>query len=58
MREATGKVTMLHDRHVEGLFSVDRWLQWFRDAGIPAVSTLDPWNRHVFIARPAGVTPR
>jgi trans-aconitate methyltransferase len=58
MRDAAGDVTMLHDRHVEGLFSLDSWLQWFREAGIPAVSSLDPWNRHVFIGRPAEISSR
>lgn len=52
MRDADGTVQVAHDRHVEGLFPRASWLEWFREAGLPAASSLDPWGRDVFIARP------
>jgi SAM-dependent methyltransferase len=53
LREATGDVRAVHDRHVEGLFTRAQWLSWFAAAGIPATSDLDPWCRDVFLAHPA-----
>src|SRR5262245_14740226 len=52
MREANGEVTVLHDRHVEGLFPRADWLQWFRDVGLEASTAVDQWGRDVFVARP------
>jgi len=52
MREANGEVTVLHDRHVEGLFPRASWLQWFRDVGLEASTAVDSWGRDVFVARP------
>lgn len=49
LRASNGTVTVAHDRHVEGLFGRAQWLQWFREAGIPARSSLDPWGRDVFV---------
>lgn len=49
LRASNGTVTVAHDRHVEGLFARAQWLQWFREAGIPARSSLDPWGRDVFV---------
>jgi SAM-dependent methyltransferase len=53
LREATGDVRAVHDRHVEGLFTRAQWLSWFAAAGMPATSDLDPWCRDVFLAHPA-----
>ena len=52
LREATGVVRVVHDRHVEGLFPRARWLEWFAAAGLTATSDIDPWGRDVFIAHP------
>ena len=53
LREGSGDVRVVHDRHVEGLFARARWLSWFDAAGIPATSDLDRWGRDVFVAHPA-----
>ena len=49
LRAGDGTVTVVHDRHVEGLFARDRWLQWFTEAGFAARSEADPFGRDVFI---------
>jgi trans-aconitate methyltransferase len=51
LRETDGSVTVEHDRHVEGLFPRADWLRWFSEAGLEATSSLDPWERDVFIAK-------
>jgi SAM-dependent methyltransferase len=51
MREASGSVSVMHDRHVEGLFARNDWLRWFRDVSLEAWSEIDPWDRDVFLAR-------
>ena len=55
LRDATGAVQVVHDRHVEGLFPRASWLRWFEEAGLSAERSIDRWNREVFIARPAGL---
>ncbi len=57
LRAADGTVTVEHDRHVEGLFARDRWLQWFAEAGFSARSEGDPWGRDVFIGTRNGGEP-
>jgi len=52
MREARGEVNLVHDQHVEGLFARASWLQGFRDVGLQATTSVDPWGRDVFVARP------
>ena len=52
MREASGEVSVVHDRHVEGLFARARWLEWFAECGLTATSAIDQWGRDVFVARP------
>ncbi len=51
LREASGDVRVVHDRHVEGLFPRASWLAWFDAAGLSAASAIDAWGRDVFIAR-------
>ena len=51
MREADGSVRVEHDRHVEGLFPRADWLACFEAAGLNATTSLDAWNRDVFVAR-------
>jgi trans-aconitate methyltransferase len=52
LREVTGSVRVVHDRHVEGLFDRSRWLDWFNAAGLAATSSIDKWGRDVFLAQP------
>ncbi|MEX2237954.1 MAG: class I SAM-dependent methyltransferase [Dehalococcoidia bacterium] len=52
LREADGSVTVEHDRHVEGLFPRDSWLEWFEGAGLTPEWSVDPWERVIFIAKP------
>ncbi|MBL8232303.1 MAG: class I SAM-dependent methyltransferase [Bryobacterales bacterium] len=52
MREADGRIHTAVDHQVEGCFPYAQWLQWFEQAGIPATSALDSWNRHVFTGVP------
>jgi SAM-dependent methyltransferase len=54
LRASDGTVTVAHDRHVEGLFARAQWLQWFKEAGIPAQGSLDPWGRDVFVCTRQG----
>jgi len=51
LRVPGGTVSVVHDRHVEGLFARARWLGWFTEAGLSAHSSRDPWDRDVFIAK-------
>ena len=50
LREANGVMRVEHDRHIEGLFGRDEWLQLLREAGFQPRSLIDPWKRDVFIA--------
>ena len=51
LRDVTGDVRVVHDRHVEGLFARARWFEWFEAAGLSAQSDIDQWGRDVFVAR-------
>jgi SAM-dependent methyltransferase len=50
LREANGAARVELDRHVEGMFALDRWLSWFAEAGLPARTVRDRWGRDVFVA--------
>ena len=52
LRDVSGEVRVVHDRHVEGLFPRARWFEWFEAAGLSAQSDRDQWGRDVFVARP------
>jgi trans-aconitate methyltransferase len=52
MRDASGETRVAHDRHVEGLFSREEWMNSFAAAGLDVTRSIDPWNRDVFIAKP------
>ncbi|NBD12921.1 MULTISPECIES: trans-aconitate 2-methyltransferase [Corallococcus] len=49
LREADGTVSMSQERHRFGLFRREDWLGWMAEAGCPATTRRDPWNREVFI---------
>jgi SAM-dependent methyltransferase len=51
LRSPDGHVVVEHDRHVEGLFSREQWIEWFHEAGIEATSSIDAWDRDVFLGR-------
>ncbi|MBA2669328.1 MAG: class I SAM-dependent methyltransferase [Gemmatimonadetes bacterium] len=60
LREGDGTVRLLHDRHIEGLFSRDTWLRLLSEVGFrPDVvpfhhSELESGSYEVFIARKPG----
>jgi SAM-dependent methyltransferase len=49
LREADGTVSMSQERHRFGLFRREDWLEWLAEAGCPATTRRDPWNREIFI---------
>jgi SAM-dependent methyltransferase len=49
LRTNDGSISVVHDRHVEGLFSRAQWLSWFAEAGIPAQSVVDSFGREIFL---------
>ena len=51
LREATGEVRVVHDRHIEGVFPRATWLRELDAAGLEASSDRDDWGRDVFLAR-------
>lgn len=42
LRDATGSITVEHDRHIEGLFAREEWLQVLRDVGFEP--RVEPFN--------------
>jgi len=52
LRHADGSVSVEHDQHVEGVFSLAQWQGWFEATGLSVETSVDPWERHIFIARP------
>jgi SAM-dependent methyltransferase len=50
-RDADGRMDVVLDRHVEGLFAEAEWLTIFREAGLATRVVRDVWNRHVFVGR-------
>jgi SAM-dependent methyltransferase len=51
MRQANGEVRVVHDRHIEGLFTRADWMRLLREVGFEANVIVDPWQREVFVAR-------
>ena len=57
LRDADGSVRVVHDRHVEGLFTRAQWLQILADVGFEARavpfdhSELEPGSHELFIGR-------
>lgn len=51
LRASDGTVSVVHDRHVEGLFSRAQWLQWLKEAGIAARGVPDRFGREIFLGR-------
>lgn len=53
LREGDDPPRVVLDRHVEGVFARDTWLQLLAEAGFAAHRLVDPWERDVFV----GVAP-
>jgi len=51
LRHADGSVEVRQDRHIEGLFPRQRWLDLLVDTGFEPQMLVDPWERVVFIGR-------
>ena len=49
LREADGTVEVRHDRHLEGLFPRQTWLDLLADVGIDAEAVIDPDDRTLFV---------
>jgi len=50
LREGNSPVRVVHDEHIEGLFSRDAWLQCLRESGFAGARVIpDPWDREVFV---------
>jgi ubiquinone/menaquinone biosynthesis C-methylase UbiE len=49
LREGNQPVRVVHDMHLFGLFTRDKWLQMLRDSGFTPRAVPDPWGREVFI---------
>lgn len=49
LREADGSVQVHHDRHIEGLFPQQTWLELLGSVGFQASAQVDPWDRRVFV---------
>jgi len=53
LREANGATRVVHDRHVQGLFSRVQWQELIRRTGFDQRLVRDPWSRVVFVANRA-----
>jgi SAM-dependent methyltransferase len=64
LRESDGAVRVVHDRHIEGLFRRDTWLQLFQDVGFThnalpfEHSDLEPGKHEVFLCVRPGAGSR
>jgi len=54
LKEASGEVRVVHDRHVEGLFPRAVWLELLRGAGLEPSIERDEWGRDVFVGKKPG----
>ena len=51
LREASGDVRIVHDRHTFGVFPRDVWLRLLHDAGFVTSIATDRWKREIFVAK-------
>ena len=54
LREVDGSIEVRHDRHVEGLFARQTWLDLLADVGFEPTSVTDPWDREQFVGKRRG----
>ena len=55
LREAAGTVRVEHDRHIDGLFGRNEWLQLLRAVGFHPRIVADPWRQDVFVAMKSSI---
>ncbi len=55
LREADGNVRVEHDRHIDGLFGRNEWLQLLRAVGFHPRIVADPWRQDVFVAMKSSI---
>ncbi len=51
LRHADGHVEVRHDRHLEGVFPRQVWLDLLAEVGFEATEIEDPWDRTDFVGR-------
>lgn len=49
LRDETGAVRVVHDRHLEGLFSRADWIRLMREVGFEPHRLVDDWKREIFL---------
>ena len=49
LRETDGRTRVEHDRHIEGLFGREEWLQLLREVGFQPRGIVDAWGRDIFV---------
>jgi SAM-dependent methyltransferase len=54
LREADGTVQVVHDRHIEGLFSRTEWLRLLGETGFRTQVIVDPYERELFLGLKPG----
>lgn len=51
MRDRSGDVRVVHDCHIEGLFSRAEWMGLLRETGFEPSTLTDEWGREIFVAK-------
>jgi ubiquinone/menaquinone biosynthesis C-methylase UbiE len=51
LRDASGEVRSVHDRHTFGIFPRDTWLDALRAVGFDPEIATDRWKREIFVGR-------
>ncbi|MBX3065101.1 MAG: class I SAM-dependent methyltransferase [Anaerolineae bacterium] len=51
LREGDQPAQIVHDRHINGLFTHDEWMQQLQAVGFEPECVIDPFERHVFVAK-------
>ena len=51
LRERNGDTRVVHDCHIEGLFSRGDWMRLLREAGFEPSKLNDKWDREIFVAK-------
>ena len=54
LRDRHGDTRIVHDYHVEGLFSRAEWMRMLRETGFAPSITIDEWGRELFVAKRPG----
>ncbi len=51
LRDQSGETRVVHDWHIEGIFSRTDWIRLLREVGFEPRTLRDKWNREIFIAK-------